>query len=127
MRTEHYRIRKKLIVKYTFLEQDEVRDYVGYTGQFIIVKHTFDDEEVYKIIRDFHNAESLPDLSDLNFAFVNLRTSQPGWRFEPKQPHAPPDYYYYLDGQLTKPPPELEPLLDVSDISIATHFDMDVS
>ncbi|KAJ2840711.1 hypothetical protein FBU31_000191 [Coemansia sp. 'formosensis'] len=127
MRTEHYRIRKGLIVEYKFLKQDEVHNYVGVEGQFMIIKHTFDDEEVYKIIRDFYNAEHIPDIANLKFGFVNLRTSKPGWRFEPEQPHAPPDYFYYSDGQSTMPPPELEPLLDVSDISIATHFGVDVS
>ncbi|KAJ2820222.1 hypothetical protein FBU31_005288, partial [Coemansia sp. 'formosensis'] len=72
MRTEHYRIREGLYVEYKFLKQDEVHDYVNKEGQFMIIKHTFDDEEVYKIIRDFYNAENLPDLSNLNFAFVNL-------------------------------------------------------
>ncbi|KAJ2488870.1 hypothetical protein IWW37_004456 [Coemansia sp. RSA 2050] len=127
MRTEAYRIRQGLIVKYAFLDEDEIHDYVSTGGQFMIVKHTFHDHEVYKIIKDFFNATTIPDISDIRFGFVNTRTCQKGWRFRSDQPHYAPDYLYYLNGVSQIPPDELLPLLDVSDTSIAFHFGVDVS
>ncbi|KAJ2056427.1 hypothetical protein GGI17_006195 [Coemansia sp. S146] len=127
MRTEAYRIREGLIVRYAFLREDEIHEYVGTSGQYVIIKHSFDDEQVYKIIRDFFDSTVIPGISDIHFGFVNTRTSQVGWRFKPEQPHFAPDYLYYLDGISKIPPDDLLPLLDVSDSSVTKHFGVAVS
>ncbi|KAJ1914553.1 hypothetical protein IW146_004044 [Coemansia sp. RSA 922] len=127
MRAEAYRIREGLIVRYAFLKEAQIHDYVGTSGQYMIIKHSFEDEQVYKIIKDFFNSTAIPGIADIHFGFVNIRTSQVGWRFKPEQPHFAPDYLYYQDGISKIPPDDLLPLLDVSDTSIAKHFGVIVS
>ncbi|KAJ2453435.1 hypothetical protein GGH95_003387 [Coemansia sp. RSA 1836] len=123
MRNEVYRIREGLIVRYAFLAESEIHDYVSNPGQFMIVKHSFDDEEIYKIIKDFFNDNTtIVGIEDVHFGFVNVRTSQKNWRFKPELPHFAPDYHYYESGVSMMPPENLLPLLDVSDTSIANHF-----
>ncbi|KAJ2029016.1 hypothetical protein IWW57_001893 [Coemansia sp. S610] len=127
MKTKAYRIRKGLTVKYAFLKEEEIHDYVSTGGQFMIVKHTFKDHEIHKIVKDFFTSPDLPDITQIHFGFVNTRTCQEGWRFRPDEPNYAPDYLYYDDGVSQIPPDDLLPLLDVSDTSIAFHFGVDVS
>ncbi|KAJ2740828.1 hypothetical protein GGI20_005594 [Coemansia sp. BCRC 34301] len=123
MREEAYRIREGLIVRYAFLHESEIHEFVGNSGQFMIVKHSFDDNEVYKIIGDFFDVNThISGIENLHFGFVNIRTSQKNWRFKPVLPHDAPDYLYFENGVSMMPPDDLLPLLDVSDASVANHF-----